>query len=150
MAGKSVWMWVSVALLCSLIIAIYGTMYYYNEYLYWQQNYEKTLQDLEKFTIFVNILIDYGNGTKDWYNNTRVPLGSTLLNATQEVAEVDYVVFSFGVLVTEINGKSGSQNSGWVWYIWNSTSTEWEMKMIGADAFVLHHEDIVKWLYIKW
>jgi len=152
MAKKSVWLWVSLALLCVLIVSSYISVYYYMESEKYRRLYEDTLKELEKYSkyMFVNILIDYGNGTQEWYNKTLVPRGSSLLDATRIIAEVDYDKYSWGVFVTAINGKSGDENHGWLWYIWNSTSLQWDFGPVGADAYTLQDGDTVSWVYSSW
>ena len=152
MAGeRSGWMWVSLALLCGLILASYGSMHYYNEYSKYQQLYEDTLGELKQFKthMLASILIDYGNGTKEWHNDTVVPLEATLFNLTTEVANVNYTVYPFGVFVTAINDEGGDPGYFWLWYKWNSTSAQWDTYMVGADAFILHHGDVVSWVYTE-
>ena len=148
---RSGWMWISLALLCGLILASYGIMYYYNEYLEYQQLYEDTLEELRQFKTHmrVSILIDYGNGTREWDNETLVPIGATLFDLTKEVADVNYTAYPFGVFITAINGKGGDPDYYWLWYRWNSTNAQWDTYMVGADAFVLHHGDVASWVYTK-
>jgi len=43
----------------------------------------------ETVTLTVNISVDYGNETVEWYNKTVVPAGSSLFQLTQEIAIVD-------------------------------------------------------------
>jgi len=99
--------------------------------------------------MLVNVLIDYGNGTLEWHNETQVPIGATLLNVTEKIAEINYTVYSFGVFVTSINGKEGESGYFWIWYVWNSTAGKWEPGAVAADAFTLHHGDTVSWVYEK-
>ena len=138
-------------MLCGLILSAYAGIYYYNESLKYQSLYSEAVEELNqlKTHMLVNVLIDYGNGTREWYNETQIPIGATLLNATEEVAKVNYTVYSFGVFVTAINGKGGDPNYYWMWYIWNSTTAQWEPGAVGANAFILHHGDIVAWVYEK-
>jgi hypothetical protein len=151
MVQKSGWMWISLVLLCGVVLASYCSVYYYQESLKYQQLYGDALKELRQFKthMLVSILIDYRNGTKEWYNDTSVPIGTTLFNATREVAKVNYTIYSFGAFVNAINGKGGDPGHYWLWYNWNSTSNQWEMGMVGAGAFILHHGDIVSWVYEK-
>ena len=153
MAEKSGWMWVSAGLICGLIVTAYFTAYYYGEYTRYEGLYRATLKDLEALTMQVKILIDYGNGTRRWHNNTRVPLGFSLLNATLTVAKVDYSFMEFGgklyAWVKAINGVGGSPNKFWFWYYWNSTASKWESGPIASNAHILHHGDTVSWVYTQ-
>ena len=138
-------------MLCGLIISGYMSIYYYNEYTKYQTLYNETVENLRelKSHMLVDVLIDYGNGTQEWYNETRVPIGATLFDATKEIAKINYTTGQFGILITAINGRKGKPGYYWMWYIWNSTSGEWEMGPVAADAFTLHHGDTVSWVYEK-
>jgi len=138
-------------MLCGLIISGYMSVYYYNEYTKYQTLYNETVENLRelKSHMLVDVLIDYGNGTQEWYNETRVPIGATLFDATKEIAKINYTTGQFGILITAINGRKGKPGYYWMWYIWNSTSGEWEMGPVAADAFTLHHGDTVSWVYEK-
>jgi len=138
-------------MLCGLILSAYVSIYYYNEYSRYKDLYSRAVEELKRLKthMLVSVLIDYGNGTLEWHNETEVPIGSTLLNVTEKVADVNYTVYTFGVLVTSINGRGGDPNYYWIWYIWNATSSRWELGPVAADAFTLHHGDIVAWIYEK-
>jgi len=138
-------------MLCGLILSIYATIYYYNEYSKYQNLYTQAVEELRqlKTHMLVNVLIDYGNGTLEWHNETQVPIGATLLNVTEKIADINYTVYPFGVFITEINGKGGESDYYWIWYFWNSTTAQWESGTVAADIFVLHHGDTVSWVYEK-
>ncbi len=149
MVRRSVWVWVSAGLLCLLAVSFYASVYYYMEYTKYRGLYREALSELKKYSkyIFVDILIDYGNGTRVWYNGTLVPRGYSLFDATRVIAEVQYKRYSWGVFITEINGVSGDKTHAWLWYQWNSTSGKWEMGSVGADSFILRDGDVVSWVY---
>jgi len=138
-------------MLCGLIILGYASIYYYNEAVKYQDLYNQAVENLKQLRthMLVNVLIDYGNETREWYNETRILIGATLFDAIREIAKVNYTTSQFGVFVTAINGKGGDPGYYWIWYIWNSTSTEWEIGPVAADGFTLHHGDIVAWRYEK-
>jgi len=150
MVKRSSWIWVSAALLCGLIISSYLSLYYYMENTKYQQLYRDALKELAEHTIFVDILIDYGNGTKTWHNNTRVPVGTNLFNATKRVTKITYDKYDWGILVTSINGVSGDQRHFWLWDAWNPTKAQWEFGTVGADSLILKNGDKVRWVYSTW
>ncbi len=147
MSGRSGWMWVSLGLACLLVVAVYFAAYYYMESVNYRQLYERAAADLKRLTMPVNILIDYGNGTKIWYNETLVPRESTLLGATEIVAKVDYYTTKDGSFVTHINGVGGESNRYWIWYIWNSTENSWSWGPVACDRYILKEGDTVAWRY---
>jgi len=146
---RSGWMWLSMGLLCAFILASSLAAYYYIEYTNYKNLYVETLIELQKYenSIFIDLLIDYGNGTMEWHNRTRVPIGSSLLNATQAIAEVEYTIGTYGVFVTKINGVGGESNAYWLWYFWNGTG--WEWGPVACDAYTLRNGEIISWLYTR-
>lgn len=142
---KGVLVWISVGLVCSTLFASMFAVYYHEEYRQNLALYSDTLKDLDAVTVRVNLLIDYGNGTREWKNVTRVPIGTSLLNATLSVADVDYGVSSLGAFINSINGVGGDKF--WLGWCWNSTSLEWMSLLEGCDQFILHNGDTVAWYY---
>ena len=149
MKGRSGWMWVSIGLLCILILVSYLAAYYYTEYMNYQKLYAEALVKLQEYenSIFIDIMIDYGNGTREWHNHTRVLIGSSLLNATEAVAKVEYTVGTYGVFVTKINSVGGESNAYWLWYIWNGTG--WEWGPVACDAYTLRNGEVISWVYVR-
>jgi len=150
-AQKNIFTWTSLGFLCVLILAMSFGAYYYTEYIKYQQLYSKTLRELQKYDryVFVNILIDYGNSTKEWHNNTLIVRGADLLNATRIVSEVNYTRGTYGAFVTHINFVGGDPNTYWLWYSWNSTSSNWDFGPVACDAHILSEGEIVAWIYTK-
>ncbi|MGC9069278.1 MAG: hypothetical protein ACP5IZ_09955, partial [Thermoprotei archaeon] len=71
------------------IWAIVSTALAVNYYFLYMQD-ESLISSIKAkvSTVSVNLLIKFDNGTKKWYNNTVVPLGSSLFNVTKKVANV--------------------------------------------------------------
>jgi len=147
MVEKSGWIWVSVGLLCGLIAASTIAAYYYGEYTKYQNFYTEVSQDLEALTMQVSILVDYGNGSREWHNNTRVPIGISLLNATLMVARVNYTLGEWGAFVNAINNVGGEPSRYWIWYYWSQSASRWEMGPVASDAYILHHGNMLSWVY---
>ncbi|MCS7365868.1 MAG: DUF4430 domain-containing protein, partial [archaeon GB-1867-035] len=102
------------------------------------ENLEKIL-DLIEETITVNIGIDYGNGSRIWFNSTKIKLGSTLFNATTKIAEVKYTSYSFGIFIDSINNleNNPSKSMYWIWWYWDSKENKWKLGQIGCDKYIL-------------
>ena len=149
MGDKRFWMWLCVALLCSVLTTSMLTVYYYGENLRYQQLYQDTLGDLKAVSIDVTMIINYGNGTKEWHNNTRVPIGFSALNATLTVAKVDYQVDPvMGAFITAINDVETAGEFWWALWHWNSTSSKWVLPLgTSADKFILHNQYVIQWHY---
>jgi len=147
MVERSGWIWVSAGLLCGLIVASTVAAYYHGEYLRYQEIYNDILKDLEAVSIRVSVLIDYGNGTKEWHNDTRVPIGFSALNTTLAVARVSFTLGEYGAFISSINNVETAGNMWWSFWCWNSTSLKWDFILLACDKYILHNEDIIAWYY---
>lgn len=148
MSGKDSWMWVSLGLICLLIVMAYFAVYYYSESVRYQSLYKEALNDLKRLTMPVSILIDYGNGTRFWHNNTLVPRGANLLLATEIAAEVESETYpEMGEFVTSINGVGGELGKYWIWYTWNPEKSDWEWGPVACDRYILREGEVVMWRY---
>ncbi|RLG46557.1 MAG: hypothetical protein DRO06_04230, partial [Thermoproteota archaeon] len=97
----------------------------------------------------VNVLIDYGNGTRVWYNGTVLERGSTVLDALLAVADVEFEVGAYGAYVTSINGGREVRFDGggrsWMWYLYSEGG--WVLGPTAADRYHLTHDSCIKWAY---
>lgn len=97
-------------------------------------------------TLKVNLCIDYGNATITWYNETSMPLGSTLFDLTQTVATIEkkyWPTMEPGhVTVESINGW---KQEYWLWYYWNGEKHKWTFGLVGCDAWMLRDGGTYKW-----
>lgn len=96
--------------------------------------------------IHVSIIIDYGNQTTKWYNNTPTSPSTTLFDVTRKIAEIEYSYWPTmepgHILVTSINNYAGGY---WIWYYWDEAKREWIFGPVGCDAWILTDEGIYKW-----
>ncbi|MEM2102877.1 MAG: hypothetical protein QXM22_05130 [Candidatus Bathyarchaeia archaeon] len=115
----------------------------------------------ETATLTVNIGIDYGNGTLEWHNNTKVYAGYTLFRLTQEIAAIDYSYYALmepgHILIDSINDKANyidpvtySWGYSWIWYYWNENQNDWVVGPVGCDAWLLKDGGVYKWDYEYW
>jgi hypothetical protein len=121
---------------------------------YYYLRFEDTLkafQEIESSIINVDLLIDYGNETTTWYNGTELIVGSTAFDALLAgTFNVQYEIYSFGKLITSINGKEGGENSGWLWYYWDAEESAWDYSLDAIDQYILHPDDILKFEFTSW
>jgi hypothetical protein len=102
----------------------------------------------QEATVAVNIGINYGTGPIDWHNNTMVPSGENLLNATMSVATVEFTNFAgIGAFVTSINGRSQdpSANLYWMYWVYNPQTRQYESGPVGAGSYLLTSDQTVQW-----
>jgi hypothetical protein len=135
----------AISVWAALATSVFG--YYYLRF----QEYVNLSREYEAVTMRVDIYIHYGNGTKVWHNNTIVPLGATLLNATELVADVQYTYWpEYGaVFIDSIDGVANNVTAGksWFWWYWDTTGSGWILGEVGANQHMLHRGDIVAWTY---
>jgi hypothetical protein len=140
--------WIAAALLCTTLIAGAAALYYMNECNRIESSYSETINELQSYvddyTIQIDILIDYGNETYVWYNDTRIAIRESLLNATSTVTIVDKSSSEFGDFVNTINGVGGEANKFWIWSYYDEG---WQPGMVGADQWIMQNGDIVSWTY---
>jgi len=139
---KGRWVWISLGLACWAIAASLLACYFWYSYELYRGLYERAMGQLERLTVFVNILIDYGNGTRTWFNNTRVSAGSTVFDATCMVAEVEYMAYegpdwvgypnNTAYLVVSINGLRNNQTHAWFWWFWDARAG-WVLAPYGSN-----------------
>ncbi len=104
-------------------------------------------EKMENQLITVNIGLKYRDGRIEWHNSTKVPSGSTLLDATEVVANVNYTVYpGMGAFINSINGVRNEKPYYWMWWTWNP-SMGWTLGPVAADKYVLSNGETVLWYY---
>ena len=107
--------------------------------------------------IFVNIGINYGNGTLVWYNDTRVIKGTTVFQALLFVAErVNASTGVSGIYVKGINGVNEYDSVAWLYAIYGREVPTWQKvdgwryPSVSSDKVVLENNDVVVWVFLNW
>jgi hypothetical protein len=103
-------------------------------------------------TVSVNLLINYGNGTLTWYNNTSVPSNWNFYNVTTLVTNgnIGSVFFaSFGShFVYSINGAGCLASNIFcdeAWGFWVLNGLCWEEAQVGVDQIPVSQGATVAW-----
>lgn len=114
----------------------------------------------ESTTLTVSIQINYGNGTIEWHNSTKVPAGYTLFKLTQNITIINYTYYASiepgHILVDSINDKAShtdpsfSWGYSWIWYYWSEEQNKWIVGPVGCDAWLLKDGGMYKWNYEYW
>lgn len=140
--------WISVGIVSLLVITVLTNVYFYSESMRYQKLYSDTIRDLEHLTIQVDVLINYGNGTREWFNNTRAPIGLSAFNVTLYIANVEYSIFEgLGIFITKINGVGGDKDKWWSFWHWKDDN--WILSDVGATQYILKNGDILAWSYVS-
>jgi len=95
----------------------------------------------------VHLLVDFGNGTRDWYNDSRVQPGwngyvATLVLLGGDVQAVWYAQYGEH-LVTGLGGVS--QTSSTSWFFWESGRSGWSLAPTGADGLQVYNGTTIAW-----
>ncbi len=97
-----------------------------------------------------NILFDFGNGTRHWYNSTEIQPGWNMYIAT--------VVLTNGNLqaqwypqyqehfVSGIGGVSNSKTMFWFLWTYNKTAS-WQTAQVGADNLPVYNGSVFAWTF---
>ncbi len=109
-----------------------------------QINQAKPEKGQENITI--NLGFKYKNGTIIWYNDTEVKEGSTLLDATESVADINYTTYPSGSFVNSINGVENEKPYYWMWWYWSRPSG-WTLGPVAADKYVVSNGETLLWYY---
>ena len=95
----------------------------------------------------VSMLVDYGNGTSRWYNDTTTQPGwnayvVTLVLLDGNVQATWYPQYGEH-LVTGINGAN--QTSSESWFIWEFMNGRWTPSVTGADLLQVDNGTVLAW-----
>ena len=100
-----------------------------------------------------NILFDFGNGTRRWYNNTQVQPGWNLFTETVVLtngnlqAPLYYIPGSgWEHFVSGIEGVSNSKSVFWWLWTYNKTAG-WQTAPVGADLLPVYNGSRFAWTY---
>ncbi|MDG6999730.1 MAG: DUF4430 domain-containing protein [Nitrososphaerota archaeon] len=139
-------------LIAVLIITSSFAAYYYFEYssqASLDKEYANKLKLLHENYIS-HVLIDYGNGTMDWYNNTLIQPGWNLYVAMQVITDGQINATYYPSLgehyVTGLNGVQ--QTSSLSWWLWTyNSSALWQSAQTGADQIQVQNGSIFAWTF---
>jgi hypothetical protein len=145
----------AVLLLAGLVLSSYGVVYLYQEVADLQSQNEYLRSKLGSVSETVNIAVDFGNGTRIWYNDTYAPVGASVFNATYGATGGQMTTQAYtlgdvtGIFVTGILGVSGSASSYWIWYYFDNSSRIWVEGPVGADSYLAVQGGVYLWNFTK-
>jgi hypothetical protein len=97
-----------------------------------------------------NILINYGNGTSTWYNDTALEPGSNLYTATVLITNGNVnATFSKQYQEHLVSGIGGVENTNTeFWWLWTYNATaSWQTAMVGADGLPIMNGVVYAWTF---
>lgn len=103
-------------------------------------------------TTSVNVLLNYGNGTLVWYNQTSVPSSSNFFNVTELITKGNLGAFffaSFGShFVYSINGVGCPASNIFcdqAWGLWTLDGICWDLAFTGVDMIPVTQTTTIAW-----
>ena len=97
----------------------------------------------------ISLMLDYGDGSVETYDNVSVSANESLFQAMEKTAKENNLTFEskgyegLGTLITKIGEKeNGADNRYWQYWV-NHKKPE-----VGASAYVLQPGDFVEWKFI--
>jgi type II secretory pathway pseudopilin PulG len=101
----------------------------------------------EVLTYGAHMLVDYGNGTRHWYNETTIEPGwnayvVTLVLLGGNVQATWYPQYGEHFL-TGINGVSATASKSW--FVWEYGKGGWTASQTGADGIQTHNGTTIAW-----
>jgi hypothetical protein len=140
----------SFGLAVGLILASAYAGYYYLQYQQTNQSYQNVLHYVKGITYYSNVLFEFGNGTKLWFNNTRVPIGWNVYNVTLYLTHgninATYYPKYGEHFVTGIEGVQNTASKFWFLWTYNSTSS-WQIAQVGADQLTIYNGSTYAWTF---
>ncbi|MDA4131359.1 MAG: hypothetical protein OK457_11365 [Thaumarchaeota archaeon] len=142
-----------ITLLVALVIlasSLAGLYYYqYNQELSVNSTYIQQLKNANVY-YYSNMLIDYGNGTRTWFNNTKLQPGTNVYIETQILSNglvnaTWYPQYS-SHFVTAIFNLGDTKTMNWLLWTYNKTAS-WQMAQVGPDGLQATNGSIFAWSY---
>ncbi|OLB72452.1 hypothetical protein AUI06_01435 [archaeon 13_2_20CM_2_52_21] len=102
--------------------------------------------------IAANVLISYGNGTMQWYNETAVPSSWNAYALTMYLAKCNVQARFYGPplnehFVTAINGVSNQGSFSWSIWMFCQHTNAWAYSQVGVDMIRLANGQALAWAY---
>ncbi len=116
------------------------------------EQYPDLLRPLPTSLLGVSIFIDYGNGTRHWYNNTLIQAGWNLYIVTVVLANgsVDATWYpQYGEhLISGISGVKNVDTRSWFLWTYNRTAS-WQVAQTGADLIPAINGSVYAWTFCQ-
>lgn len=141
---KNRWAILAMLVTCWALLASLVAGYYWLRY---SDQYNDIFSRIGGVPIYVTAGVDYGNGTRAFYNNTKTLTGTSLLDVTRQVMNVTYQVSPLGTFVTSINDVGTGQSFYWMWWLWNGTEIQWLNKWVSASEYKVANGETFLWYY---
>jgi len=142
-----------IAILVAIIVIVSSLagLYYY-QYTKVASENSTYVHELNQLNVkyLSNVLIDYGNGTRMWYNLTNVQPGTNLYVETQIIAaghiNASYYSQFQSHFVTAIFNVGNTNTMYWLLWTYNKTAS-WQQTQVGPDQLQVSNDSIFAWSF---
>ena len=131
------------------VLSFSGALYMYNEYRVLDQNYQAIQENIDNVSINIDFIVDFGNGTIIYFNQTRVPVGFSMYDSTEFIIgeeNIDSIYYSdFNAYF--VNSLLGTGNNpDYAWSAWQYQQ-DWKLLEIGSNLFIPKDGQTIAWYY---
>jgi hypothetical protein len=113
----------------------------------WGQYLELKPASSSLFT--ADVLFDFGNGTRTWFNDTQVQPGWNAYTETVVLTHGDVQAQWYPEyqehLVSGIYGLQNTQSKSW--FLWTFNATSWQLASLGADDVQVANGSVLAWTF---
>jgi Domain of unknown function (DUF4430) len=97
----------------------------------------------------IKTLINYGNGTSKWYNETNIPVGWNFYNLTASIAKItsEYYPDLNEHQILSINGLEQDSSNYWSLWTFCQSGPAWVYSSVGADDLHLASREVFAWYF---
>ena len=133
-----------------IIVTIFFAGFYIGQQALAPSNGSSLVGQENSEQILVSLMLDFGNGEVQTYNDVSVDIGSTMFELLQQVTSENDLEFDYkdyggdlGALVESVNDFSSDVKGNRFWHYWvNNIYAD-----IGASNYILESGDIIEWKY---
>ncbi len=149
--AKTLYGVIALLLAFALIVSGVAVLYFY-QYNQAQSENQRYAQQLRQLNVkyFSNVLIDYGNGTRTWFNNTKVDPGWNLYVVTQIITNghinATYYPQYGAHFITAIYSVANTKSKYWLLWTYNATAS-WQMAHSGSDQLKMYNGSVYAWSF---
>jgi hypothetical protein len=114
--------------------------------------YPEQLRPIPTSLLAVNVLIEAGNGTRHWYNDTQVQAGwnlyiTTVVLLNGSVGSTWYPQYGEHFIFS-ISGRQNTATDSWFLWTYNKAAS-WQVAQTGADMIPATNGSSFAWTYCK-
>jgi|TARA_B110000014_G_scaffold51816_1_gene34693 hypothetical protein len=142
---------ITLLLVALAVLSFSSALYMYNDYRILDQNYQAMQGNIDDSSINIDLIVDFGNGTILYFNQTRIPVGFSMYNSTEFIIgenNMDSTYYSeFNAYF--VNSLLGTgDNPDFAWSAWQyQECCNWELLEISSNLYIPKDGQVIAWYY---